>query len=183
MNDSPDHLARAKEFAGIAHATVFTGLFYREEIRSYFASVGVPDLYNDVARRKILPEQVEANILKAFDGTPIFRKTSCGVAYVHGIADYNGHFGIREICDICPSHQREICAAAHKTPSADVVERLAHAAGLDASTVAIDGRRVEVAGSTEQQRYFMQHTLNYQVHDRAQPHHYGRHGKADLGWT
>ena len=25
--------------------------------------------------------------------------------------------------------------------------------------------------------------LNYQVHDRAQPHHFGRHGKADLGWT
>lgn len=183
VNDSPDHLARAKELAGIAHATVFTGLFYREEIRSYFASVGVPDLYNDVARRKILPEQVETNILKAFDGTPIFRKTSCGVAYVHGVADYNGHFGIREICDICPLHQREICAAAHKTPSADVVERLAHAAGLDTATVSIDGRRVEVTGSVEQQRYFMQHTLNYQVHDRAQPHHYGRHGKADLGWT
>jgi hypothetical protein len=28
----------------------------------------------------------------------------------------------------------------------------------------------------------MQHTLGYQVHDVTKPHHYGRHGRADIGW-
>jgi hypothetical protein len=29
----------------------------------------------------------------------------------------------------------------------------------------------------------MQHSLNFQVHDCKQPHHFGRHGKADIGWS
>jgi hypothetical protein len=29
----------------------------------------------------------------------------------------------------------------------------------------------------------MQHTLGYQVHDAANPHHYRRHGRAEIGWT
>ncbi|MFB7216427.1 hypothetical protein [Streptomyces sp. NPDC056255] len=49
-----------------------------------------------------MPEEAEKRMLDYFH-TPenvsepwgaVFRKTSCGVAYAHGEADYNGHYGI-----------------------------------------------------------------------------------------
>jgi len=183
VNDGDAHIAKAKKLAALSDATVFTGLFYRNEIRDYFKSIGVPPLYQDVARRKVLPRGVEAKIISAFDGLPIFRKTSCGIAYAHGISDYNGHYGIREICDICPAGQLKICKKAHRFPEATEIRALASKAGLNPEQISWNDRRIEVVGSQEQQRYFMQHALNFQVHDRSQPHHYGRHGKAEIGWT
>jgi DNA repair photolyase len=182
VNDTADHLARARVLAGYADATVFTGLFFRDQIREHFRQTGVPDLYDEVARRKILPRDIEERILTAFKGRPLFRKTSCGVAYVHGIADYNGHYGIRELCEICPEMQRGRCATAHHRPERKRVYELASLAHLDVSNIMIDDRCVEVSGSSEQQRYFMQHSLNYQVHDRDHPHLEHRHGRADVGW-
>lgn len=183
LNDSDAHFNRAKNLSKLADATVFTGLFYRNEIRAYFQSVGAPDLYADVARRKILPLDVEARIIAAFGDAPIFRKTSCGIAYAHGIPDYNGHYGIREICDICPAAQLDICRKAHHVPDMANIHALARRAGIDVEGISCDDRRIEVSGSQEQQRYFMQHSLNFQVHDSKQPHHIGRHGKADIGWN
>lgn len=40
-------------------------------------------------------------------------------------------------------------------------------------------RSIIVRGLDEQRRYFMQHTLGYQVHDADKPHHYDRHGRAE----
>ncbi len=102
LNDSEADLERAQELSNDAHATVFTGLFFRDEIRDYFRSVGLPEPYDETARRKILPETLERRILGAFrrsDAThsPLFRKTSCAVCYAHGLSDYNGHYGIREL--------------------------------------------------------------------------------------
>ncbi len=56
------------------------------------------------------------------------------------------------------------------------------AADLGGSVVDINDRAVVVAGLDEPPRYVMQHTLGYQVHDVAKPHHYRRHGRADIGW-
>lgn len=182
LNDSPDHLERARDLARLADATVFTGLFHREEIRAHFRASGIPDLYDDVPRRKILPRDMEARVLAAFDGQPIFRKTSCGVGYAHKVTDYNGHFGLPDICDICPLAQVALCARAHKMPTPTHVRDLAALAGLDPATITIDDQRIEVADSQEQQRYFMQHNLNYQVHDRGHPHLPRRHGRAEVGW-
>lgn len=182
VNDTEQHMRRAQELASLADATAFTGLFYRAQIKAHFEAAGVPEMYDTVARRKIMPHDLERRVIEAFGARPVFRKTSCAVAFAHGISDYNGHYGINEICDICPSAQLAICARSHKRPEESVVSALAASAGLDASTIRIDERRVEVEGSVEQQRYFMQHSLNYQVHDRAQPHRLGRHGRADVGW-
>ena len=66
LNDSDEHLARALELSHHAHATVFTGLFYREQMASYFRERGIPEPYDDVARRKIMPRSLDARIVECF---------------------------------------------------------------------------------------------------------------------
>lgn len=183
LNDSDRHLARALELSGSAHATVFTGLFFRDQIRDYYRDHGLPEPYEQSARRKIFPERLEQRILTAAagdEGSPLFRKTSCAVTYAHGVADYNGHYGIRELCDICPAAQVARCADGWVVPDARRVETMARELG--GRLVAVTERAVVVEGLDEQRRYLMQHTLGFQIHDVAKPHHPHRHGRADLGW-
>jgi len=186
LNDSDEHIARAWELSASAHATVYTGLFFRDEIRDYYQAHGIPEPYEETARRKIFPEQLEERILSAFrrtDGSygALFRKTSCGVAYAHGLPDYNGHYGIRELCDICPLSQIGLCAGAWKRPDSALAGEMA--ADLGGRLVEITDRAVVVEGLSEQPRYLMQHTLGYQVHDVTKPHLPRQHGRADIGWT
>jgi hypothetical protein len=47
----------------------------------------------------------------------------------------------------------------------------------------VDERAIIVQGLNEPPRYDMQHGLGYQVHDRAKPHRYRRHGPAVIGWA
>lgn len=182
FNDTEAHFTKAQALSGLVDATVFTGLYFREEIRAYFRQAGVPDLYPETARRKIFPRELDARVVEATLGRPVFRKTSCGVAFVHGVADYNGHFGVREICDICPKGQVDVCGQAHRRPDDQSVRQAVEHAGLDPSTIIVDDRRIEVGNSSEQQRYYVQHALNYQVHDRTHPHLLHRHGRAEVGW-
>lgn len=184
LNDSDEHLRRAFELSYHAHATVFTGLFYKNQIRDYYQAQGLPEPYLEDARRKVFPEDLEKRILTAATehgiGSPLFRKTSCAVTYAHGVADYNGHYGIRELCDICPAAQINRCATAWQRPETERAAELA--ATLGGNLVEINDRAIVVAGLTEQPRYLMQHSLGYQVHDVTKPHHRNRHGRADLGW-
>ena len=185
LNDADVDLAQAVELSRHAHATVFTGLFFRDQIRSYFRSMGIPEPYEETARRKIFPERLEERILAAFhrgDGTygPLFRKTSCAVCYAHDLPDYNGHYGIRELCDICPAAQVRRCAAAFGRPNPTVTATMA--AELGGRLVEVNNRAVVVSGLDEPPRYLMQHTLGYQVHDVTKPHYHRRHGRADIGW-
>jgi DNA repair photolyase len=186
LNDSDEHLASASELAKHTDATVFTGLFYRDEIAAYYRANGLPEPYNGTARRKIVPETLERRVLEAFAfSEALFRKTSCAVSYVHGLPDYNGHYGVRELCDICPLSQLELCRNAHRVPTAqhvhDVARALPEAAGL--KVVDVTERAAVVSGlDTEQPRYFLQHALGFQVHDVRHPHHERRHGRADIGW-
>jgi len=125
----------------------------------------------------VLPQELERRILEAFGqqgsdglradyaGAPLFRKTSCGVAYAHGLADYNGHYGIRELCDICPARQLHRCQVAFRRPAQAQLGQMAAALGATAVPVVTE-RAIIVEGLDEQRRYLMQHTLGYQVHDR-----------------
>lgn len=185
LNDSSEHLDRAYELSKYADATVFTGLFYRDEIAEYYKANGLPEPYEDTARRKIVPETLERRVLASFAGSTLFRKTSCAVSYAHGLPDYNGHYGIRELCDICPLSQLELCASKHNVPVAErlreVASTLPEARGL--VVVDITERAAVVSGlETEQPRYYLQHALQFQVHDVRHPHHDRRHGRADIGW-
>jgi DNA repair photolyase len=189
LNDSRGHLAHAVALSNIAHATVFTGLFYRGEIAEYYKANKIPEPYEDTARRKIVPETLEARVLEAFadgSGGALFRKTSCAVSYAHRVPDYNGHYGIgAELCDICPLAQIEVCRKAHQVPTVEAVRRVAAAApGLpDFDIEDITERAVTVTGLDEQPRYYLQHSLGFQVHDARHPHNPHRHGRAEIGWS
>jgi DNA repair photolyase len=186
LNDSPEHLDRAYELSHHADATVFTGLFYRGQIADYYKANNLPEPYDETARRKIVPETLEKRVLSTFAGCEsLFRKTSCAVSFAHGEADYNGHYGIPELCDICPLAQLDLCKRAHRVPSAqqirEVASGLSDASGL--VVVDITERAAVVAGLAEEQpRYYLQHALGFQVHDVRHPHHDRRHGRADIGW-
>ena len=187
LNDTPRHLRDAVELSKVAHATVFTGLFYRDEIATYYRDNGIPEPYGDTARRKIVPETLEQRVLDAFadgKGGPLFRKTSCAVSYAHSLPDYNGHYGIRELCDICPVAQLERCASAHAVPDEAAVRRVAaHVPDTpDFDIVDISDRAVVVQGLDEQPRYHLQHSLGFQIHDARHPHRPFRHGRAEIGW-
>ncbi len=186
LNDSPEHLDRAYELSQRADATVFTGLFYRDEIADYYRANNLPEPYDETARRKIVPETLERRVLSTFAGSDsLFRKTSCAVSYAHGEPDYNGHYGVRELCDICPLSQLDICRDAHRIPTADRIHEVA--SGLtDASGLVVvditEGAAVVSGLSEEQPRYYLQHALGFQVHDVRHPHHDRRHGRAEIGW-
>jgi hypothetical protein len=186
LNDSAEHLDRAYGLSQCADATVFTGLFYRDEIAAYYQANGLPQPYDETARRKIVPEALERRVLSAFAGaTSLFRKTSCAVSYVHGLPDYNGHVGIRELCDICPLAQLDLCTQAQRVPSAQQIREVARALpeARDLDVVDITERAVVVSGlPDEQPRYYLQHALGFQIHDVQHPHHAQRHGRADIGW-
>ncbi|MGH3918107.1 MAG: radical SAM protein [Pseudonocardiaceae bacterium] len=186
LNDGDEHLDHAHTLSQHADATVFTGLFYRDQIAAYYKANSLPEPYQDTARRKIVPETLEQRVLVAFsDSTSLFRKTSCAVSYVHGLPDYNSHYGIRELCDICPLGQLNRCRWAHQVPTAarikEVARVLPEASGLE--VVNITERAAVVANlDAEQPRYYLQHALGFQVHDVRHPHRNQRHGRADIGW-
>jgi hypothetical protein len=186
LNDSPRHLDAAYHLAQYADATVFTGLFYRDEIQDYYKASGLPEPYEDTARRKITPETLERRVLAAFDeSTPLFRKTSCAVSFAHGLPDYNGHVGIRDLCDICPLAQLDLCRSAHRVPTAAQLHEVAASVpeGRGLVVESISERAAVVSGlPDEQPRYFIQHALGFQVHDAAHPHHPRQHGRANIGW-
>lgn len=185
VNDSEKHIEKAYSLAKSAHATVFSGLFYRNEIAEYYRSNGLIEPYIETARRKILPEISEEKIIRSFTRkgsvNAIFRKTSCAVAYARRQPDYNGHYGINELCDICPNEQVVICQQAWKKPDYDMVAALTERLGATDKPFITD-QSILVRGLDEQHRYFIQHSLGYQVHDVDKPHHYKRHGRADTGW-
>ena len=186
LNDSDEHLATAYQLSLHADATVFTGLFYRDEIAAYYQANNLPEPYDKTARRKIVPETLEQRVLATFtESTSLFRKTSCAVSFAHNLPDYNGHYGIPELCDICPLSQLTRCREVHRTPTTAQVTQLAHmlpeAQNLD--IVEITKRAVVVDGlPSEEPRYFLQHQLGFQVHDVRHPHHEHRHGRAEIGW-
>jgi DNA repair photolyase len=186
LNDSEEHLARAYALSLLADATVFTGLFYRDQIARYYRANGLPEPYGATARRKIVPETLEQRVLAAFAGSAsLFRKTSCAVSYVHGLPDYNGHYGIRELCDICPASQAGLCRTAHRVPAADQIYQAARALpeAENMRVVDITERAAVVSGlDSEQPRYYLQHALGFQMHDQRHPHQVHRHGRADTGW-
>jgi hypothetical protein len=100
------------------------------------------------------------------------------------VSGYNGHYGIREMFDICPLSQLELCSSAHHVPSPERMREVANALPEARGLVVVDiiDRAAVVSGlETEQPRYYLQHALGFQVLDVRHPHVERRHGRADIG--
>jgi hypothetical protein len=144
----------------------------------------VPYGQQDYHRRKAMPADLDAAVIAAWRAsgisTPLFRKTSCGVAYTHRAPDYNGHWGVREICDICPTVQRRRCADDHHTPTPADIDHVLATFGYQTPYLIDDGH-IWTQGLGEQRRYAIQHTLRYQIWELDQPHYLHAHGRAPHG--
>jgi DNA repair photolyase len=184
-NDDDASMRRVLDVARVADAIVFTGYYHRPENAEHIARLGIPVPYADPARRKIMPSDLEARVIRAHRDSgiavPLMRKTSCGVAFAHAESDYNGHWGVPEVCDICPAVQRERCRSAHRAPAETEMHEVLQRFAYDSDFLVEDGH-VWTAGLGEERRYHLQHTLGYQVWDVDWPHFPGRHGRAELGW-
>ncbi|MDQ2873301.1 MAG: hypothetical protein M3Y33_00090 [Actinomycetota bacterium] len=128
--------------------------------------------------------QLDAAVIAAWRdsgiSTPLFRKTSCAVAYAHSAPDYNGHWGIREICDICPAAQQQRCSGDYRQPAPADLDRVLDQLGYDTPYLIDDGH-IWTHGLGEQRRYAIQHTLRYQIWELDQPHYLHSHGRAPHG--
>ncbi len=183
VNDSPHHVRLASDLSLFAHATAFTGVFFRKEMEQYYRKNGLPAPFRETARRKILPRETEAELFGRFVGGTLFRKSSCAACFAHKSPDYNGHYGIRELCDGCPPEQNDRCRSAHTRPDRETIDLLAQSAGLAPYDIEIGPNAVRLSGLDEQGRYYLQHNTNFQVHDRRYEHKIGRHGRAEIGWS
>jgi DNA repair photolyase len=185
-NDGPETMARVLEAGRDADAIVFTGYYHKQENATYLRSLGVEVPYDsDYDRRKVLPAETDATVIAAWRASgatvPLFRKTSCGVSFTHCVPDYNGHWGVNELCDICPAAQRDLCRDAHKPPTPDQLRQVLTQLGYDTSAL-LDGGHLWTHGLTEQQRYPIQHQLGFQVWDLDLPHFAHAHGRSLNGY-
>ena len=185
-NDDPATMSGVLAAGRAADAIVFTGYYHKEQNAGYLRSLGVEVPYGqDYNRRKVLPEELDARVIAAWRAsgisTPLFRKTSCGVSAAHQVADYNGHWGVRELCDICPAAQIGRCHAGHRQPAPGELDTVLADLGY-ATDYLIDGGHVWTHGLGEQKRYAIQHTLGFQIWELDQPHLLHAHGRSLTGY-
>lgn len=185
-NDQPETMRHVLMVGEDADAIVFTGYYHKPENAVYLRDLGVPVPYgDDYDRRKVLPGELDARVIAAWResqiATPLFRKTSCGVSAAHAVADYNGHWSVPELCDICPAAQASLCRAAHAKPTDIEFRDLLSSFGYVSDFLIEDGH-VWTHGLGEQRRYALQHALGYQVWELSQPHYLGAHGRSLTGY-
>ena len=183
-NDDAESFERVFKVAQYTDAIVYTGYYHRPENYAHLKSVGLDVSYGDFARRKFLPKELENRIFEAYTKSglqiPLFRKTSCGVTFAQKLPDYNGHWGVNELCDICPQAQRELCAREYKAPTKDEFQKLLDTYEYDTPFL-IEGGHIWTQGLGEEKRYHLQHTLGYQIWDIEKPHFKNQHGRSPFG--
>lgn len=184
-NDDPDTMAGVLEIGRDVDSIVFTGYYHKEENAAFLRGLGVQVPYgDDFARRKVMPGELDAKVIAAWRAsgvaTPLYRKTSCGVSAAHQVADYNGHWGVQELCDICPNAQRQLCADAHRTPTGQDIDDIMQRLGFDSRHLIVDGHVWTTL--PEQQRYAIQHALGFQTWTLDNPHFKGNHGRSLHGY-
>jgi hypothetical protein len=78
------------------------------------------------------------------------------------VADYNGHLGVPQICDICPAEQVARCRAALRAPTEGEFIAALEMFGFDVDTpFLIEDGHVLTGKLGEQRRYALQHYFGY----------------------
>nr|WP_062340072.1 hypothetical protein [Herbidospora sakaeratensis] len=188
-NDDADTMAGVLDVGRDVDALVFTGYYHKEDNAAFLRELGVEVPYGDnFQRRKVLPAELDAKVIRAWQesgiSTPLFRKTSCGVTYAHEVPDYNGHWGVPELCDICPEAQRRRCADDHRSPTEEEFRRVLSDLGYHSDApFLVEQGHVLTHRLGEQRRYAIQHTLRHQVWEVDHPHLHAAHGRALEGYV
>lgn len=185
-NDDEATMNHVLEMGGLCDAIAFTGYYHREENAAYLESLGVEIPYKEHHRRKVLPKELDEKVVRVYHesgiSTPLFRKTSCAATYVHGQPDYNGHWGVRELCDICPVSQQKRCAENYKTPTTEDIQEILSSAPVNSqSKFMVENGHVWTENLGEERRYYLQHALGFQTWDIDWPHFKHSHGRAPIG--
>jgi DNA repair photolyase len=186
-NDQPDTMTHVLSTGRNADTIVFTGYYHKQQNAGYLRGLGVGIPYGDEQyhRRKVMPGDLDAKVIAAWRNsgitTPLFRKTSCGVSAAHRTADYNGHWGVRELCNICPAAQTALCRTAHQTPQPEEFQAVMTDLGYSSDYLIEDGH-IWTHGLGEQRRYAIQHTLGFQIWELDQPHLLHAHGRSLTGY-
>ena len=179
LNTAKRSFSMSTTSPSVIHGARYCGLTY------FFASIGITPPYSQTYRRKVLPYELENRVIAAYKKSgltiPLFRKTSCAVAFAHREGDYNGHYGVPDICDICPVGQVARCANAYRRPSTEEFETLLRQYGYHA-TFEVGNGHITVDGLSDEERYHLQHALGFQVWDRRYPHLQHQHGRAPVGY-
>ncbi|CAG7659180.1 hypothetical protein ACFQI7_32695 [Paenibacillus allorhizosphaerae] len=162
-NDDDETIEHVLSISSLFDAIVYKGYRQREENKSYLKSKGV-EIYDQMQYSKIVIEGIEERIMSKYKKldihTPIFKKTSCAISYVHSIADYNGNYGTKDLCHFCPDEQKRRCASSKKLPSLDSIKYSLKQHGYDAN-YKIEEDNIYISGLSKEDRYFMQHVLKY----------------------
>lgn len=186
-NDDPETMQKVLRIGEKCDAIAFTGYYHKEENMEYLQSLGVQVPYEGSERRKVMPLELDSKVVEQYRlsgiKTPLFRKTSCAMAYVHGLPDYNGHWGVQELCDICPISQKELCAKHHNPPSPEKFHKMLLKSPIksESDRFLIEDGHIWTEGLGEERRYYLQHFLGYQIWDIDWAHHKFSHGRATIG--
>ncbi|WP_163858863.1 hypothetical protein [Paenibacillus elgii] len=186
-NDAEETMKKVLDVGSLCDGIVFTGYYHKEKNSKYIESLSVNTPYSGESfqRRKVLPQELDEKVVRLHRElkveTPLFRKTSCGASFVHNLPDYNGHWGINELCDICPSEQKKLCSSTHKKPSYSEMYDLLNKLNYKTHFI-IDNGHIWTKGLGEEKRYHLQHILGFQVWDINLPHYEHQHGRGEIGF-
>ena len=188
LNDTARHMRDAVELSKVAHATVFTGLFYRGEIAAYYRANGLPEPYErhgttqdrardtgtaGTGRRSPTATVGRCSARRAArcptpTACPTTTATTASASCATSARWHNWSGARRRMPSRTRRAVRRVAARVPGTPDFEVVD--------------ISDRAVVVHGLDEQPRYHLQHALAFQIHDARHPHRPRRHGRAEIGW-
>ncbi|PHF04996.1 hypothetical protein COF74_27100 [Bacillus wiedmannii] len=185
-NDDEETMLHVLDVSKHVDAIVFTGYYHKKENAEHLSNLGVEIPYENYQRRKILPLDLDKKVIeihrKSGVKVPLFRKTSCAATFVHNLPDYNGHWGVRELCNICPVTQQKLCNDHHNKISDVQIAKLlkSHPINSNSNHLIEDGH-IWTEKLGEEKRYYLQHSLGYQVWDIDLPHFKSSHGRSSIG--
>ena len=186
-NDRPETMARVLDVGRDVDAIVFTGYYHKPENAEYLRGLGVARplrARTTTAARPCPPTSTPASSPPGASPASQPRCSARPPAASRtptNVADYNGHWGVRELCDICPAAQQQRAPTHYRDPTPATTWTASSTSSATTADFVIEDGHVWTHGLGEQKRYAIQHTLGYQIWELDQPHYLHAHGRSLTG--
>ena len=174
-NDEPATMAHVLDAGRDADAIVFTGYYHKERTPPTCATSAsrCPTPTVTTAARSCPPTSTPRSSPRGAPRAPPSRcsaRPPAASATPTGVPDYNGHWGVRELCDICPPTQQRPAAATPTSPPPPVSSGGPRPPRVTTrrpcSTTATSGRTASANSAATPSST----TLGFQVWELDQPH-------------